>query len=571
TTKKIERGEKLAQHNASASHKVAMEGWCEFKEREKNGSRILTHLHDDGHKKIVKENRIYMRAVVESLRFTACQTICRRGHRENEQSTNRGNFLEMLHLLGKFDSTVSKKLSSGPGNAKYVHHDIQNELIDIMACILREQVSNEVKLGEHFTLMVDETKDVSKKEQISVVLRYIHNDDIYEEFLDFVPADGLDAESLLVTVKGALAKFNIDKNACVGQCYDGASVMSGCNNGVQEKFRREVPHAVYIHCHAHRLNLVLVDCVHNVKPVADCFATVQLLYNFFCLVFMEKQTELEPTKRAVELKRLSDTRWACQYYSLWAIKQSLPSILATLEEVSNQTNSHRAIEARSLNGLIDAQFVLQIYMLENIFGLTKTLSDQLQATDLDLASAIDLVFSLVDTLKEERNDETWTHLWQGANDTCERVGIDMQRQQAKRKIIQPSHLQQFHVSNSHTRKKILQTPEDYKIHCFFPVLDRLISELNRRFSADSCHVMKGVAAINPKHKTFLHQDALQPMARHYGILEDNLSAELHQLKRLIDRKKQNGVSLNSTHDLLILLRPYKEAFIDLYKLVCICN
>lgn len=50
--------------------------------------------------------------------------------------------------------------------------------------------------------MVDETKHVSKKEQISIVLRYIHNDDIYEEFLDFVPADGLDAESLLVTVKG---------------------------------------------------------------------------------------------------------------------------------------------------------------------------------------------------------------------------------------------------------------------------------------------------------------------------------------------------------------------------------
>lgn len=97
----------------------------------------------------------------------------------------------MLHLLGKFDGTVSKKLSSGPGNAKYVHHDIQNELIDIMACILREQVSNEVKLGEHFTLMVDETNDVSKKEQISIVLCYIHNDDIHEKFLDFVPADGL--------------------------------------------------------------------------------------------------------------------------------------------------------------------------------------------------------------------------------------------------------------------------------------------------------------------------------------------------------------------------------------------
>lgn len=71
--------------------------------------------------------------------------------------------------------------------------------------------------------------------------------------------------------------------------------------------------------------------------------------------------------------------------------------------------------------------------------------------------------------------------------------------------------------------------------------------------------MKGAAAINPKDKTIMHQDAIQPMARHYGILEDNLSAELHQLKPLIDRKKTND------HDLLILLRPYKENFIDLYK------
>lgn len=272
--------EKLAKHNASASHRLAMEGWCEFKEREKSGSRILTHL-DAGHDEVVKENRRYMQAVVEALRFTACQTIGQRGHRENEQSVNRGNFLELLHVLGKFDTTVSNRLSSGPGNAKYVHHDIQNEVIDTMASMVREQISNEVKLGDHFTLMVDKTKDVSKKEQISVVLRYLHSDDIHEEFLDFVPADGLDAQSLLMTVKQTLAKFNIDKNACIAQCYDGTSVMSGCNNGVQEKFRQEVPHAVYIHCHAHRLNLVLVDCVHNVKPVAECFATVQLLYNFF--------------------------------------------------------------------------------------------------------------------------------------------------------------------------------------------------------------------------------------------------------------------------------------------------
>lgn len=47
-------------------------------------------------------------------------------------------------------------------------------------------------------------------------------------------------------------------------------------------------------------------------------------------------------------------------------------------------------------------------MLEGIFSLTKTLSDHLQTTDLELASAIDLVFSVVDALNDKRNAETWT-------------------------------------------------------------------------------------------------------------------------------------------------------------------
>ena len=190
-------------------------------------------------------------------------------------STNRGNFLELLNVIAKFDITTSNRLTSGPRNAKYVHHDIQNELIHIMASMVREKISEEVRQAQHFALMVDETKDVSKKEQISIVLRYLNYDEkdhqyhIHEEFLHFIPADGLDAQSLLESVKQTLAKCNIDKNDCIAQCYDGASVMSGCNSGVQERFCQEVPQAVYIHCYAHKLNLVLVDCVKSVKPVGE--------------------------------------------------------------------------------------------------------------------------------------------------------------------------------------------------------------------------------------------------------------------------------------------------------------
>lgn len=39
-----------------------------------------------------------MKAVVENLRFKACQGIAQRGHREGESSHNLENFRELLHV-----------------------------------------------------------------------------------------------------------------------------------------------------------------------------------------------------------------------------------------------------------------------------------------------------------------------------------------------------------------------------------------------------------------------------------------------------------------------------------------
>ena len=120
-----------------------------------------------------------------------------------------------------------------------------------MAEMIRKEISMEIMEAEHFALMVDETKDVSKQEQLAIVVRYLHQQTIHEEFLDFTAAEGLDAESLLKKIMESLAKCSIDQNTCIAQCYDGAAVMSGHISGVQERFRRAVPQAVYIHCYAH--------------------------------------------------------------------------------------------------------------------------------------------------------------------------------------------------------------------------------------------------------------------------------------------------------------------------------
>ena len=77
-----------------------------------------------------------------------------------------------------------------------------------------------------------------------------------------------------------LHSLGLDWQNCVSQCYDGASVMSGWANGVQAKIHNQFPNAVYIHCYAHRLNLVLIGSISDMSQLSDFFDTVQTLYNF---------------------------------------------------------------------------------------------------------------------------------------------------------------------------------------------------------------------------------------------------------------------------------------------------
>ncbi|KAJ3581755.1 hypothetical protein NHX12_016273 [Muraenolepis orangiensis] len=346
--------------------------------------------------------------------------------------------------------------------------------------------------------------------------------------------------------------------------------MSGCNNGVREKFRKEVPQAIYIHCHAHRLNLVLVDCVHNVNAAAEFFETLQMLYKFFSGsvvhdLFMKKQKELEPTAQCVELKKLSDTRWACQYNAIWAVKKTLPAILATLRDIIGLSNLHRRTEARALSAIIDETFVVHLIIFEDVFRTTKFMSDQLQSATFDLEAADDLAQSVTIAISEKRTEDKWREIRNEAESLCVNAGIAPQTQRERRRAQTSRHLEGVEAPLERAR---LDT-DDLRTHSFYPVIDRLLMEMKRRFSTETNEVLRGVSALSPKHTSFLDKKMILPMARHYRISEENLSAELYQVRRLLQRKEEQGHTITSTKEFLSLMRPYRDAFIDLYKLICI--
>ena len=96
-------------------------------------------------------------------------------------------------------------------------------------------------------------------------------------------ADGLDSRSVMAVLKEQLDGMGVDTAShLIAQRYDGASVMSGRLGGLQAIMRESVcPLAIYVHCWAHRYNLVVVSCVYGIEKAARFFENIQTLYKFF--------------------------------------------------------------------------------------------------------------------------------------------------------------------------------------------------------------------------------------------------------------------------------------------------
>lgn len=103
---------------------------------------------------------------------------------------------------------------------------------------------------------------------MSMCIRYTKDFEIFERFLGFIDvSENQSAASILSFILSFLKKIKLDNIPIVAQSYDGASVMSGCKGGVQTLLKEHHPNVVYIHCMAHRLNLVVVDMCKHVKVI----------------------------------------------------------------------------------------------------------------------------------------------------------------------------------------------------------------------------------------------------------------------------------------------------------------
>ena len=147
----------------------------------------------------------------------------------------------------------------------------QNDLIEFFDSVIQDYNYEEVGKCNFLSVQVDETTDVSTKEQLSVIIRLHKNNDTVKMFLKFY---NVISDRTAPAISAIIKDIDIVKHfgeyihhKLIMQTYDGASVMSGHISAVQTLVREDYPFAYFFHCPTRRLNLVLCQSASSVPLV----------------------------------------------------------------------------------------------------------------------------------------------------------------------------------------------------------------------------------------------------------------------------------------------------------------
>ena len=68
-----------------------------------------------------------------------------RGHREGDSSFNKGNFLELIALLAKYDAVLQRHVEDARHDKKYFSPEIQNKFIQSLVSVVRKHIQSRIK------------------------------------------------------------------------------------------------------------------------------------------------------------------------------------------------------------------------------------------------------------------------------------------------------------------------------------------------------------------------------------------------------------------------------------------
>lgn len=460
----------VVKHEKTNDHKLAQQRSIDFlRICDKEQLGIVQHMTKAQYD-LLQHNTKVLHAIISLIATCGKQNVPIRG-----KTDDRSNFMAFLTYRAEADPDLHQHLKSCPKNAKYTSYRIQNELINLCGNQIRNKIIASAKNAGVFTVLADETADVSCTEQVAICIRYTMKGDkkysAQEDFVTFIPTRDTTGETLSNLILTQISQWGLDPTNIVGQGYDGAGNMSGHTRGAQARISSQYPTAKYVHCKNHSLNLAIIHTCKQ-RIISNMFTTLREVLYFLTSSPKRLQVYLDNTAsgNGPRLQRMSETRWSQHAECVTQCIENYTSIMAALSQMSSDSDQNTSSSAFSfLKTMSSFDFIITIYVCQSILPHLTPLSDHMQDPHCDLVIASARAETLCSLMEDKRSDTTsWSSIWDSATLLAREQDIPVTKPRTTGR--------QIHRSNTPA-----QSVEDYwRINLFYPFIDQLIAELQDR-------------------------------------------------------------------------------------------
>ncbi|KAI3687333.1 hypothetical protein L1987_81028 [Smallanthus sonchifolius] len=497
------KGVALRDHvrSINSSHNKAMEK-CENLLKQERFIHVKLNAQTEEEK---LANRLRLMGSVRSARYLLENGLPFRGHDESETSISKGLFLSTLKFLSDNNPEIGKHtLGKAKKNNKLTAPSIQKEIIDCFAKEVTKMICKEIK-DDVFGLLIDESSDVSLKEQMTVVVRYVDKLGVVKEsFIGIAHVKDTSSTTLKQAVVSLLADNQLSIDQVRGQGYDGASNMRGEFNGLKALILRDNPSAHYIHCFAHQLQLVIVAVAKKHPGVQGFYEYLSMVVNTVSASCKRKDMLREARKERVEkeifegviktgkglnqevsLARAGDTRWGSHHGTITSLIKLFSEVVDVLHYVKEEGDS---IQQRSnAKGILSyfkkLEFVFYAHLMEDVLSITNALSKHLQKKSQDLLEAANMINGTKGALNELRQ-KWFDEMLIKVTSFCQKYNITMLDMMAS-------------YGNPRNRKNVITNRHHFEVEIFNTVLDMQIQEMGNRFNEVTTTLIENMSGLNP--------------------------------------------------------------------------
>lgn len=261
-----------------------------------------------------------------------------RGHKNEEvqsidleqsyyrSEANEGHFIGLVKLMAGENQILTKHIKNCQNNAKAGHRGqttflsnsfINSTLYDIRKYLVKSIVDEIHRNGGCFGLLMDGTQDISSKEQISVVVRYISDsNDVVEHTISIFNAKDTSGKAIYESMRTILTENGLSLSKVVGCSFDGAWNMRSEACGVNFYLHEDNVNCIYTWCFSHRFNLAVKEAtngseqVKSILKIAEDSAKLFRSSHIKMNVWIEVATTTSNYNSLKRLKLIGTTRWS---------------------------------------------------------------------------------------------------------------------------------------------------------------------------------------------------------------------------------------------------------------------